>query len=331
MECIKKASSTRRMVSSGMIAAVFGGVLIAAPVQAAPLTEVVQKTVSTYPEIGEASANRRAIDQELVQANGLYLPSVDIALGGGQEWTDTVVIDEEWNTRLESSFSVVETLFDGGFRSSEVARQESRINGAAYRVRERAEAIGLDVVRAYLDVLRNLEVVDLAASNLETHKRTLQEVQDRVSAGQSGVGDVQQTQSRVAAAEDSLIQTLRQLDESEIAYRRLVGESPINLEKPAFDDGTLPGGVEDVVAIAQDTNPDIRFAAADVTTSAAEVDQSQANYYPTINLEVEGSANHDLDGTSGHNNDFLVMLRMTYNLYRGGIDRFSLCLYGMEV
>lgn len=321
MECKNKASSTRHILSGGIAAALVGGLLFSAPVQAAPLTEVVQKTVSSYPEIGEASANRRAIDQELRQANGLYLPSVDIALGGGQEWTDTVSIDNEWNTRLESSFSIVETLFDGGFRSSEVARQESRANGAAYRVRERAEAIGLDVVQAYLDVMRNLEVVDLAAGNVETHKRTLQEVQDRVSAGQSGVGDVQQTQSRVAAAEAALIQTLRQLDESEIAYRRLVGESPINLEKPAFTDAALPNNVEDIVAIARDTNPDIRFAAADVTTSQAEVDQSQANFYPTINLEVEGSANHDLDGTDGHNNDFMVMARMTYNLYRGGIDQ----------
>ena len=312
--------NARSIVTTGVMAAVFGGALIAAPVQATSLKDAVQTTVSNYPEIAEAAANRRAIGQELEQAEGLYYPSVDLAIGGGKEWTDTNTIDDEWLTRTESSITLTQTLIDGGFRAAEVERQSSRIDGAAYRVRERSEAIGLDAVQAYLDVLRNLEVVNLATENLEIHKRTLGEIQDRVDAGQSGVGDVQQTEARVSAAEATLTETLRQLDNSEIAYRRLVGEAPVNLEMPTFNDGVVPETLDDVITIGLESNPDIRFAAADVNTSEAEIKAAEANFYPTINLEVGASANNDLDGVEGHSDDFTAMVRMRYNLYRGGID-----------
>ena len=38
------------------------------------------------------------------------------------------------------------------------------------------------------------------------------------------------------------------------------------------------------------------------------------------NLELGASANNDLDGVEGHSDDFTAMVRMRYNLYRGGID-----------
>ncbi len=312
--------ASRKLLTTSAIASVFGSFLLSTAVQAGTLVEAVQATVTNYPEIAEASANRRAIDQELEQAHGLYYPSLDIAAGAGKEWTDTVSIDEKWLTRTESSVSLSQTLFDGGARSAEVERQGHRVDGAAYRVRERSEAIGLDVVQAYLDVLRNLEVVNLATENLEIHKRTLREIQDRVEAGQSGVGDVQQTDSRVSAAEAVLIETLRQLDNSEIAYRRLVGEAPLNLELPTFNDGAVPENLEDIIAVGMESNPDIRFAKADQRTSDAEIKAAEANFYPVINLELDASADNDLDGVESHSDDFTAMVRMTYNLYRGGID-----------
>ncbi|MEH6402169.1 MAG: TolC family outer membrane protein [Sneathiella sp.] len=320
MKSKMKLYSARTLITTGVVASVFGSLALSISVQAGTLAEAVQVTVTNYPEIAEASANRRAIDQELEQANGLYYPSIDLAAGGGKEWTDTRFIDDEWLTRTEGSLSISQTLFDGGARAAEVERQTNRVDGAAYRVRERSEAIGLDVVQAYLDVLRNLEVVDLATENLEVHKRTLSEIQDRVDAGQSGIGDVQQTESRVSAAEDALIETLRQLDISEISYRRLVGEAPINLEVPTFNDGVLPENLEDIIAIGMDSNPDIRFANSDLKTSDSEIKAAEANFYPTVDLELDGSADNDLDGVRGHNDDFTAMVRLRYNLYRGGID-----------
>ncbi|MFC4273436.1 TolC family outer membrane protein [Sneathiella chungangensis] len=315
-----RAVKTKNVLSASILTAVFGSFLAVGAAQSETLNEAVQQTVSTYPEIAEASANRRAVDQELEQAKGLYLPSLDLEAGIGYEWTDTVTIDNEDLRRTESSLLLVQTLYDGGFRSAEVDRQGNRVDSAAYRVKERAEAIALDAVRAYLDTLRSLEIVELAKENVEKHRRTLNEIQDRVRAGQSGIGDDQQALARLAAAEDTLVETMRALDDAEITYLRVVGAQPVNLELPVFQDGVLPDNIDDIVALALENNPDILFASSDIKTSEAEIRATQASYYPTVNLEVGASADNNLDGVEGHNDDFLAMLRLRYNLYRGGID-----------
>lgn len=320
MEFRAKAAKSAQVVSAGILTAVFGGFLAIGTAQSETLSEAVQQTVSTYPEIAEASANRRAVDQELRQAEGLYYPSLDLEAGAGWEWTDTVTIDNEELVRTESSLFLSQTLYDGGFRAAEVERQENRVDSAAYRVRERAEAIALDAIRAYLDTLRSLEIVELATENVEKHRRTLAEIQDRVSAGQSGIGDDQQANARLAAAEDTLVETLRALDDSEITYLRVVGIPPVNLQLPTFDEGTIPPNIEEIVDIALENNPDIRFAESDIKSSAAEIDATKASFYPTVALEVGASADNNIDGVDGHNDDFLAMVRMRYNLYRGGID-----------
>lgn len=320
MEFRSNMVKVKYVLSSSILSAVFGSFLLVGAAQSETLEEAVQLTVSTYPEIGEASANRRAVDQELRQAEGLYYPTVDLAAGAGWEWTDTVTIDNEDLGRTESSLLVVQTLFDGGFRSSEVDRQENRVDSAAYRVQERAEAIGLDAVRAYLDTLRSMEIVRLAKDNVEKHRTTLSEIKDRVDAGQSGIGDDQQTEARLAAAQDTLVETLRALDDSQITYLRVVGIQPANLQLPSFDESTVPDNIDDIVATALENNPDIKYATSDIKTSEAEIKGTQASYYPTINLEVGASADNNLDGVRGHNDDFLAMVRMRYNLYRGGID-----------
>mgnify|MGYP003131608909 CR=1 FL=1 len=308
------------ILSASILAAVVGSFLTVGIARSETLGEAVQQTVSTYPEIGEASANRRAIDQELNQAEGLYLPTLDLDAGIGYEWTDTVTIDNEDLRRTESSLMLIQTLYDGGFRSAEVDRQGNRVERAAYRVRERAEAIALDAVRAYLDTLRSLEIVELARENVEKHRRTLGEIQERVRAGQSGIGDDQQALARVAAAEDTLVETQRALDDAEISYQRVVGAPPANLQQPTFNDSVIPARVEDIIALALQHNPDILFASSDIKTSEAEIRASQAGYYPTVNLEVSASADNNIDGVRGHNDDMLAMLRLRYNLYRGGID-----------
>ena len=105
------------ILSASILAAVVGSFLTVGIARSETLGEAVQQTVSTYPEIGEASANRRAIDQELNQAEGLYLPTLDLDAGIGYEWTDTVTIDNEDLRRTESSLMLIQTLYDGGFRS----------------------------------------------------------------------------------------------------------------------------------------------------------------------------------------------------------------------
>ena len=64
------------------------GLLSSGPAQALSLVEAVRIAVSSNPEIGEAIANREAIEFELQQGRGLFRPKVDLEarIGGEKRW-----------------------------------------------------------------------------------------------------------------------------------------------------------------------------------------------------------------------------------------------------
>jgi CHAD domain-containing protein len=59
-------------------------------------------------------------------------------------------------------------LFDGFSTKYENKRQVHRVRSAAHRVREHAEFYGLDIVEAYLDVLRQRELYAISVENVQS-------------------------------------------------------------------------------------------------------------------------------------------------------------------
>ena len=75
---------------SVMIGAVASAILAFQPAVAQTLTEAVEQTIRTNPDV-LIDVNRRLANEEAVrQARGGYLPRVDLALGWGGEWSENV-------------------------------------------------------------------------------------------------------------------------------------------------------------------------------------------------------------------------------------------------
>ena len=44
-------------------------------------------------------------------------------------------------------------------------------------------------------------------------------------------------------------------------------------------------------------------------------------FWPELRLQLESAYNEDIDGVEGRNSDLAAVLRLNYNLYRGGADQ----------
>ena len=297
------------------------------------LEEAVQITIRSNPAMVEARANYRAITKELSQARSRYLPQLDIEVAYGPEYSENPRTRDRiefvtgldgpgvWENRFESGFVLSETLFDGFERRWEVRRQKARVNSADSRIGDRAERLALDVVRAYLESLRREHILALANGNLQAHGQILNDVRQLVNAGQSSVADQQQAEARFASAQVAVTQALRDLDESRITFARLVGQYPDSLNTPTFDGSLMSGSAEEAVEVAVTRSPLVLFARADANAAFAASKGAEARFYPEVSVELRGSSNEHIDGVRGDNEDFAAMVRMRYNLYRGGGDR----------
>ncbi len=312
-------------------AALLGGAMafpLAMSAHAMSLTEAVEQAIATNPDIGVVASNREAVDQELRQARGLYLPQIDLAAGIGIENFDDSTSrannngGTETTRRQETSLTLQQRLFDGFEAGATVEREQARVESAANRVYENSAVLALDAIGAYLEVLRQRDLVKLAEDNVAYHQQVLAAQQERLRGGGGSEADVAQTEARTARADNTLIETLNDLRDSEAIFTRIIGSFPGNdLTYPEFPAGSLPADLDDAVQLAVRNNNTTKIFEADVRTAEAEVELSEVPFYPAITLEAQSEYN---DGTSAldtyeFNNQ--VMVRVRWNLFRGGIDR----------
>ncbi len=296
--------------------------------QAISLNDSIEMALSTNPDIGIVASNREAVDEELRQARGLYLPQIDVSAGIGRErtndratWASARPSDSLILTREESRITLQQRIFDGFEAGATVEREMARVESAANRVAENAEFLGLDVIGAYVEVLRQRELVRLAETNLKVHLGILDSLKQRLAGGAGSRADVVQTEARSARARATLTQTLNDLRDGEAAFTRIIGQFPDGLQPPEFPENVLPSDLDDAVALADTNNPTTKIFEADVRTANAEIELAEVPLYPAVTLEAETEYNNRRDGIDDWEHNSQVMLRLRWNIFRGGIDR----------
>ncbi len=286
------------------------------------LKGAIAKAVANNPQIQEAGANRRAVDEELNQARGLYLPRLDLEASAGFGYNHRPGASVNQDSRWGDSAGLVSryTVFDGGYRNAEVAKQTARVGGAALRVRERSELIALDTLQAYLDLARFRSILRAADENIRVHKELLNLVDVRFRGGSSTQGEVYLAQERVLSAEAIRADVKRTLGAAEARYVNLVGARPTGVD-PVSPPRSLPPSQSAAVQAARARNPTLQVLDKDIGAARADLTQSEAAFRPNVALEGRGSAGHDLNGVPGPNHDASAKVVLSWNVFNGHIDQ----------
>ncbi len=290
------------------------------------LRDAVAIGVETNPEYGVVASSRRATDEELNQAEALYMPSVDLNADTGFEYTDDPSTragagdDDEHMYRYESGLTVTQLLFDGYETKYEIERQENRVNSASHRVRETAEFVGLDIVEAYLEVLRQRQLVQIARDNVAAHRDILNQISEGVEAGRSTQADTEQANARFARAQATEADAREALRVAESQYARDVGEMPKDLSVPSVPYEKLAQNVDLEVQQTLTQSPTLDVLESDVRVADAEFNGTQSTMYPQIDLRLNARQGDDLGGVDGRDRSASSLVVMNWNLYRGGAD-----------
>jgi adhesin transport system outer membrane protein len=290
------------------------------------LSHAVNVGVNTHPRYGIVANNRRATDEELRQAKALYYPSIDARADYGFEYTDDVQTragigdDTESLTRYDAGITLTQMLFDGFEAKYENQRQKHRVDSASHRVRETSEFLGLDIVEAYLDVIRQRQLLGIARENIQQHNDILAQINDAAGAGRSTQADVEQSRSRLAAARAQEASVLQALREAEANFINTVGEAPGDLQVPGVPGNALAANVDEEVRAALTTNPTLDIRTSDIDTAESEIGATSATFYPQLDLQLNGRQGDDLGGIIGKDKSASALVVANWNLFRGGAD-----------
>lgn len=290
------------------------------------LEQAVGASIRTNPEYNIVANNRRATDEELRQARSLYLPSLDLRADTGFEHSDDPATragtgdDTEDMWRYDAGLTLTQMLFDGWETKYENKRQEARVLSASNRVREAAELTGLQVVEAYLDVMRQRELLKIARENIAQHVSMTEQIEDGVNAGRSTSADLDQSRARVAAARAQEASVREALRSTEANYIILVGDQPKDLVMPQVPVAGLEKDVEEEVKTSLHQSPTIDIFEADIDVAHAEYEGTKSVFYPQVDLQLNGRTGHDMNGVEGRDTSASALAVLNWNLYRGGGD-----------
>jgi len=310
------------------------GLLLAKGAVAETLQNALFKTLHTNPSILASEKDSCAITQALQGAKGGYLPTLDATAGYGVQHTESPFVLGDADSpstqlaqttlvRRETGLAADQMLFDGFATSSEVARNKARLNAADYKVLGTAQDVGLNAAQAYLNVLKEQQLIREAQNNVSTHSQVGGLLEKRQESGLDQTADLTQAQGRVSLAKANLTAEKANLIDAESNYLQVVGETPYNLSMPSLQRIArfMPRSENQAVRMAIANHPILKSARADMDATYAQHEAALSKNYPRFDLQVNANRNDNIDGVKGQDNQEQAMVRMNYNLYHGGADK----------
>ncbi|ATJ83869.1 TolC family outer membrane protein [Halomonas beimenensis] len=285
------------------------------------LGEVAQRALSTNPQVQAAYHDFLGAEHEVDIARGGYLPSIDVSAGLGRESREG-----DGRGSFGSDFaevSLTQMIYDGFATRDEVTRLDRTKRARYYELLDTGEEITLEVTRAYQDVRRRRELVELARDNYAKHLEVFEQIEQRVIAGAGRRVDLEQISGRLALAESNLITEASNLHDVSARYQRLVGVLPADTlaRAPSFE-AKLPASVSQAVRLAYEGNPGFHAAIENIAVARAERDGTRSTFQPRLDFRATAGTNNLDDGVGGRDRQS-VELVASMNLYRGGSDLAS--------
>lgn len=276
---VRRAASA--LAGAGALAAALA---ISGPAAAQTLMQAFEAAYETNPQLIAARANLRAVDERVNQARAGLRPDVSASLEYTGEWRNNTPRDE-FNDPFRARVGASQPLYDGGRTFNAVRGRIADVSAARARLSGLEQRILLDVVTAYVDVLRDEEAVNLARNNVRVITEQLRASRDRFEVGEVTRTDVSQAEARLAEANANLTTVQGRLQRSRQNYRAVVGSEPQRLS-PAPPLPLLPTSLDDAVTMALSQHPEVIAARFDETSASRDVRAAIGELLPRISLEA---------------------------------------------
>ena len=289
------------------------------------IKESVVAAVRQHPQIKSLLYNREAISRNLAASLGRFFPSLNLASDYGfQEYSSSTTrsggTDDRTRTASDTTVSLTQNVFDGMDRYNDYQGSKARLESAEYRLMDNVETVGLDAIRAHIDIVRERKLVNLAEENIVAHQEVLESIAERVAGGAGSKADEMQARGRVARAETTLITYLGNLRTAEAEYLRVTGMTAGPLDDPEYAPEYVPTAMEGILDNTMENNPKIKIYTAEVEATEKDKNVTRSALYPDVDIEISSRHTNQLDGSDTFLRDNRAMLALSWNIFNGGTD-----------
>lgn len=305
----------------------FSLISTAIPAQAEPLDTLLHDLVNSHPQIAAAKQTLNAAGASKEEAFSGYLPSVDVNASAGVEnidRTDLIPAGSKTDEDVRSySAAVTQNLFKGfGTKAAmEAADLNTRI--AQYGLAGTEQQVVFEGISAYIEVLRFVELTQLAKDNQSNLRQQLNLEDERVKRGSGIAVDALQAKSRMQISAERHTAFSGALKDAISRYTQVFNRAPEleRLSLPPMPQNLLPDTLEQAAQIAVSNNPQLGSSRDNVELADNARATAKTGYYPTIDLVAATSYDENVSGIIGTEERQSIRLRTSWQLFSGFADR----------
>lgn len=291
--------------------------LTSLPAAAETLPEAMRLVLQQHPEIRAGQAQLNISSERLLQARSNFFPILGLDGTASEARDIDLGILRDRTTRRADAF-LRWNLFRGfGDRQGQRAAEHDRLAADASLIDAR-EQVALQLVQAYLDVLRLRQQLALGEAYLGEHQRLQEEVRIRVKNGRIAAADQELVRATLIQARLQQSQLRAQLRSVEAFYALLVGQAPGELSEPMLEISAVSQDLEGLLQQVQAGNPQVRSALQSAAARTEEVGVAAAALMPSFDLELRKRLISEIDPIPQIDARQSAQIQFNYQLPLGG-------------
>ncbi len=310
---------------------ILSNLIIISNLSAETFTAALKKAYKNNSELNAERENISISEQELKISMSSYFPTITLEGSKSQDETDKLTNRNRSNATITDvdtetkSISVTQTLFDFG-RGADLSKSKIGINLAKAKLLKKEQDILYKTVAAYTGLISANEKLEINRANVELLSRQVETDRIRLERGQISLSDVSQSESSLAGAEASFIQSQSDLLTSKLNYENIIGPlgNAQSLDKSSIMSYQIPGSLNSAIEQSKKSNPDLIIAEMEYEQSKKDTSIARSELVPTAKLSLEKSYSDDLSATYDERDKETLKATVTWPFYSGGKNLASL-------
>ena len=313
------------MLLGSVVAALFSASIFAAPTaEAVTLEDMLAELAGDHPAIRTEEERVNSADQRLRGTKAFFLPTLSLSSDYGYERIDSptrrVSRGKPAKELRESvTLNLTQNVFDGFRKNFDRRGANEDKSAAADNLENVAQSVLFQGASAYIDVLRQSELIQLVQQNEARIQRQFELESTRAASGQGLASDVLLARQRLQQARERRVIFNGSLQDSFSRYRQLFNEMPdvANMETPLAPIDLLPRSLDDALTQARRGHPLITSTNNQVDAARARQLAAQSDLFPRLDIVGRANFERDVNDTPGVRRDASVLLQATWDLFTG--------------
>lgn len=325
-----------------LIIALLQAALAFGQVRTITLEQAKQIALEKNIDVAQSQNNVESAQATVLAASGNYLPTVSASASWNRSQTDSKDLYFDQTTQsirqvglttgsqLRTGVSVDYTIFDGFAREGTMTRASSNSVATEQTAARTRQTTAFDVESAYLNVLRNEQLVKVSEENLKRDNRQLERITESSKVGALSQADVYRQQSQVASDEYNLITAQNNYDKSKADLIALIGldvsdeysisDSSVSTEISQADLNSTMEQYKDFRQLSERAlakRPDYEAAKETFDAAGGGVMAARSGYLPSVSASAGYGLNGDEFSTLSNTKALSWGLSLRWSIFDG--------------